>query len=128
VSGGARHAADDALIMAIAVGRTREQAAERTGASVATVYRRLGDPGFRRRVAEARAPLLEQAIGRLVDATTEAADTLRSRLTAEPESVRLGAAKTLFEQPTKGLELLDPLREVEQPERSASTREGKSEP
>jgi AcrR family transcriptional regulator len=123
VSGGARHGADDALVLAIATGCTREQAAERVGLSAATVYRRLGDPDFRRRVAAVRAELLEQAIGRLVDATTEAADTLRSLLTAESESVRHAAARTLLEQATKGLETLDLAVRIEQLERAAAIRE-----
>jgi AcrR family transcriptional regulator len=118
VSGGARHGADDALVLAIATGCTREQAAERVGVSEATVYRRLGEPDFGRRVAAVRAELLEQAIGRLVDATTEAADTLRSLLTAESDSVRLAAARTLLEQAARGVELVDLAARIEQLEQA----------
>ena len=124
MSGGARHGADDALVLAIATGCTREQAAERVGVSEATVYRRLGEPDFRRRVTAARAVLLEEGIGRLVAATTEAADTLRSLLAAESESVRLAAAKAVFDQGYRGFEVLDLAAEVAELKRQLAVSAG----
>jgi hypothetical protein len=106
VAGGDRSGADVALIAALASGLTVQDAATQAHVSERTARRRLEDATFRRQVADARAAVLERAIGRLVDATTDAADTLRSLLKADSESVRHAAAKTLIESASKGLELL----------------------
>jgi hypothetical protein len=95
VAGGDRSSADAALIAALASGLTVQDAATQAHVSERTARRRL------------ETVMLERAIGRLVDATTDAADTLRSLLNADSESVRHVAAKTLIESASKGLELLD---------------------
>jgi len=118
VAGGDRSGADSALIAALASGLPVQDAATGAHVSERTARRRLEDPAFRRQVAAARAAVLEQAIGRLVDATTEAADSLRSLLTAESESVRLAAAKSILDQGFRGVELLDLAERVEQLEQA----------
>ncbi len=90
-------AADAALIAALATGATRQEAATRAGLSKTTVYRRLADPAFRRRVSAAWSELIDAAVGRLADATTEACQTLRDLLGADSESVRLAAARGILE-------------------------------
>jgi hypothetical protein len=107
VAGGDRSNADHLIVAALAAGTTNQEAATAAGVGERTVRRRLDDPAFRRQVSEARAALLEQAIGRMAGATTEAADTLRLLLNAESEHVRHAAAKTLLELASKGIELLD---------------------
>lgn len=92
-----RENADPALIAAIASGLTAEQAGERAGVSVRTVHRRLSGPAFRQEVADARAAMVDRAVGQMADAATAAASTLRTLLGAEAESVRLGAARSIIE-------------------------------
>jgi hypothetical protein len=124
VAGGDRSGADAVLIAALASGLTVQDAATQAHVSERTARRRLEDAGFRRQVADARSALLEQAIGRMAGATTEAADTLRSLLKAESENVRHAAAKTLLELTSKGLEQLDLAERVEQLEQAAQVKKG----
>jgi len=93
----ARRKGDAGLITALAGGRTIRDAARTSGVSEATVYRRLEDPAFRQRVAEARGKLVDNALGQLADASTQAVATLRALLAAEGESVRLGSARAILE-------------------------------
>ena len=97
MAGGDRKHADSALIAAMAGGCTVEDAAATVGVGVATAYRRLKEPEFRRQVDEARAALIGQAIARLSAASTDAVSTLKDLLTAESETVRLGAAKAILD-------------------------------
>jgi len=97
VSGGARKNADSALVMALACGGTVEASAKAAGVSEATVYRRLAEPGFRRRVDEARDDMVSRAVARIGAASTLAADTLRELLKARSETVKLGAARAILE-------------------------------
>ena len=115
--GGGRKNADAALIVALASGTTREAA----GVGVATVYRRLEDPGFRRQVDEARAEMIARAVGQLADASAAAVHTLRTLLEfGYPPAVRLGAARSILEIGTK-------LREAEELERRIAALEAQQE-
>jgi hypothetical protein len=89
---------DELLLGALAAGSSVEQAAETAGVSVRTAYRRLADPVFARRLAQARDELISSALGELVDSASEAVATLRALLSARDERVRLGAAKSTLEQ------------------------------
>ena len=97
VAGSGRKNADDALVMALAVGGTVPAAAQHAGVSERTVYRRLHDPAFCRRVSAARAELLERAVGQLVATASCAAATLRQLLAAPADSIKLGAARSILE-------------------------------
>ena len=88
---------DDALLLAMAQGRTVREAASFAGLGERTATRRIADPDFRRRVVEARAEMMARALGKLADGMAEAADTLRQLLRAKGESVRLGAARSILE-------------------------------
>jgi hypothetical protein len=123
VAGGDRSNADHLIVAALAAGTTNQDAAAAAGVGERTVRRRLEDPAFQRQVLDARSALLEQAIGRMAGATTEAADTLRSLLNAESENVRHAAAKTLLELTAKGLEQLDLAARIVQLERSQKVDE-----
>jgi hypothetical protein len=92
-----RRNADEALALALATGQTLRAAAEATGIGQRTVTRRWADPDFRRRVGELRAEMTSRALGRMADGMADAADMLRQLLSAESESVRLGAARSLLE-------------------------------
>jgi HEAT repeat protein len=101
VAGGDRKNADSVLVTALACGGTVEAAAKAAGVSEATVYRRLREPAFRQRVAEARDEMVSRAVARLSATSTLAADTLRELLKARSETVRLGAARAVLELGSK---------------------------
>jgi hypothetical protein len=116
VSASGRKHADELLALLVATGSTTEEAAGRAGVSSRTVRRRLEDPAFLADVARLRGQMTSQALGRLTDAMTAAADVLRDLLDADRESVRLGAARSVLELGAKlreGTELEQRLREVE---------------
>lgn len=92
-----RENADGALVLFLATGLTVEAATRKAHVSPRTVHRRLADPDFRRRVTEARADMVQRALGKLADGSTEAVETLRQLLKAEAENVRLGAARSILE-------------------------------
>jgi hypothetical protein len=92
-----RKKGDSALLTALAAGATAREAAARAGLSERTIYRRMEDPEFRRRVTEARATMVESALGKVADGMSDAAAKLRELLAAQSEAVRLGAARSLLE-------------------------------
>jgi hypothetical protein len=96
-----RRKGDDALLLALAAGKTVRDAARLAGIGERTATRRVADPAFRRRVAEMRADMVSRATGQLVEASTKAVDTLEALLTAQAESVRLGAARSILELGSK---------------------------
>jgi hypothetical protein len=93
-----RNRGDELLLGALAAGSSVEQAARSAGLSARTAYRRLADPSFARRLAQARDELISSALGELVECASEAVATLRALLSASDERVRLGAAKSTLEQ------------------------------
>ena len=89
---------DDALILALALGGlTVRSAAKASGFSERQAHRKVDDPAFRRRVGEARAAIVGQAVGILSAAGTEAARTLRKLLASEADQVRLAAGRCILE-------------------------------
>jgi transposase len=98
---GSRRQAEDQLVLHLAGGLTKEQAAQLAGISRATAFRWLADPAFRRRVAEARAEMVERAAGSLSAGAVEASVVLRQLLQSKNEKVRLAAAKVVLETGTK---------------------------
>ncbi len=107
MAGGDRTSADGVLIAALAAGKPVAEAAKLAGVSERTVYRRLADSLWRRRVAAARTELLARAVGILAEGTTAAAATLRLLLRSDSPSVQLAAARAILDQTTRGIELLD---------------------
>ncbi len=94
---GGRKNADAALIAALASGATVRDAAATARVGERTVYRRLDNPAFRRRVDEARAEIVARAVTKLSAASTEAVDALRALLSSEMDFARLGAARAILE-------------------------------
>ena len=88
---------DDALVLALATGLSVPAAAQRAGASERTAYRRLDDPAFRSRIAQARSALFAEAVGRLAGLAGKAADALGELLTSDRDLVKLQAAKGVLE-------------------------------
>jgi HEAT repeat protein len=92
-----RRNADEALALAVASGQSLRDAAGAVGVSERTAARRWADADFRRRVSALRGDMVQRCVGRMADGMAEAADVLRQLLSAESESVRLGAARSLLE-------------------------------
>ena len=88
---------EELLVGYLAAGHSKMHAGRLVGMSPATVRRRLADDDFKRRVQERRRELLEETSSGLATGAREAVACLRSLLTGETETTRLGAAKSLLE-------------------------------
>jgi hypothetical protein len=95
---GRRRKDDAALLLALACGATPENAAQKTGFGLRTVYRRLAEPGFRAQVDAVRAELVRRVAGMLTAAGIGSIKTFTTlQESAVSESVRLGAARAIIE-------------------------------
>lgn len=97
----------DRFAVAMASGLSIREAADTANISERSAYRLLQDPAFQQRVSKLRADLIDQAAGRLADAVTDAAETLRKLLNSGNDAIRLGAAKAIIEAAFKSRELID---------------------
>jgi hypothetical protein len=89
---------DEKLALAIASGLSIDAAADQIGISRVTAFRRWRDPSIKKRVAELRGEITDQAIGKLVDTLCAAVLTLRRLMVeADTDSVKLKAASQLLE-------------------------------
>ena len=89
---------EDPLLLALACGATVEVAARQCGLSDRTVYRRLQDLEFKKRLENVRADMIQRSAGMLTAAAGEAVRTLLSlQKDAIPAAVRLGAARAILE-------------------------------
>ncbi len=92
---------DDALIAALAAGASYEKAGEQVGVSKHTVMRRMKEADFKQRLTEARAALVTQTVTQLTAAGAAAVYALVRLLSAQSESVQLGAAVKIVELAAK---------------------------
>jgi hypothetical protein len=89
---------DHKILMALACGATAESAARQAGVSESTVYRRLDDADFRRRLQKIRADMVQRTAAALTAAGAEAVRGLLELLRgARAEAVRLGAIRSVLE-------------------------------
>jgi hypothetical protein len=104
---------DDALVLALACGATVEAAARQAGVSERTVYNRLREPDFQKRVKAVRSDMVRRSAGLLSAAAGEAVRTLLNLMKdSAPASVRLGAARAVLEIGMKVRELAELEAEV----------------
>ncbi len=89
--------ADGALLIAFAGGATATEAARRAGVSERTAFRRLQDPAFQKRIAQARNKMVDAVVGQLAEASVTAVQTLRKLCNGRSETVRLGAARSMLQ-------------------------------
>jgi hypothetical protein len=112
-----RRKADAELILALACGATPENAAQRAGFGLRTVYRRLAEPAFRAQVNQLRAEMARRLAGMLTAAGMGAIKTFTTlQESAVSESVRLGAARAIMEWGCKmreSVELMERMAAVE---------------
>jgi transposase len=117
MAGGDRKNADSALIAALAGGASVQAAAELCEVGESTIYRRLRDLDFRRRLTAARDEMVERAVGQLSQAMTDAAVTLRNLLTSSNEKIKLGAARAILEHGCRvrdSVTLAERVRQIEE--------------
>jgi len=95
---GRKKKADADLMLTLACGASPENAAQKTGVSLRTVYRRLAEPAFRAQVNEVRAEMVRRIAGMLTAASVGSLKTFTAlQESAASESVRLGAARAIVE-------------------------------
>ena len=117
--GGKRPRQEDAAIAALLSEPTIAEAAQKVGIGRSTLLRWLAEPEFKARYRAARRSVVESAIGRLQQATTQAVDALARNLTCGTPAVEVGAARTILDQATKAVELVDLAERIEQLEQAA---------
>ena len=95
--------AEQALLMALAIGATVENAARKAGVSERTAYRHLADPAFQARVDQARRENMARTAGMLSGAALGSVKTLvdLAQDVSVPASVRRGAARDVLEMAVK---------------------------
>lgn len=123
---GKRPRHEDAALAALLAEPTIAQAAEKAGIGESTLLRWLADPAFKARYRDARRQIVEHAVARLQQTTSEAVGALRRNLACGNPSVEVGAARVVFDQALRAIELADLAERVEQLEQSAAQdkREG----
>jgi hypothetical protein len=98
MAAGRKKKADEGLVLALACGATPEGAAQKSGLSLRTVYRRLAQPEFRQRVDQVRAEMVRRVAGLFTAAAMASIKTFTTlQESACSEAVRLGAARAIIE-------------------------------
>ena len=93
-----RKKAEEALLQVLACGASVDQAARQCGLSSRTIYRRLAEADFRRRLQALRGDMVSRTAGTLTAAASEAVRTLLELLrNSASDAVRLGAARAILE-------------------------------
>ena len=115
---------DPEIIARLAAGATVKEAAAAAGVSDRTVFRRLQDPSFRREVSAVRRLYIGETVGRLVDAGSDAAATLKELLNARSENVKHSAARTILEMSQRMFETEELVERIEALELAETERNG----
>lgn len=112
----------EALICALLVEPTVEQAAKKVGIGTTTAFRWMQEPTFQDDYREARRMAVTQAISQIQQASTEAVQTLRNVMANEdaPPASKVSAAKTVLEMSLKAVELEDLATRIERLEHSVA--------
>lgn len=97
MAGNGRRRADEILFVGLLCGKTIIDAAREAGIGETTARRRVADPAFRERLAEASRDQVSAATSALTDASVAAVRTLRGLLDDGPPAVRLGSARAILE-------------------------------
>ena len=97
----------EVLVTALARGTSHTAAAKLAGVSRRTVQRKLDDPKFREKIQRLRNGLIGEATGRVVGLLDAASNALNDLLVSETESIRLSAARCVFDVALKLKECSD---------------------
>jgi hypothetical protein len=96
-------------------------AAAAVGVNERTLRRWLKEPAFQTAYRGARRALVEGAVARLQRGLDKAAETLTRNLTCGSPPAEIAAARQMFEQAYKGVEVFDLAEQVEQLQRQDSS-------
>jgi len=110
---------EDGALAALLSEPTIAAAATKAGIGESTLLRWMAETDFKARYRAARRQVVEGAIGRLQQAATLAVDALTRNLTCGTPAVEVGAARTILDQATKAVELVDLAERVEALERAS---------
>jgi hypothetical protein len=102
-----RKKSEDSLLLALACGATVEAAARQCTISERTIYRRLEDAEFKKRLAQVRAGMVDRSAGMLTAAAGEAVRTLLTLQKDSTPAARLGAARTILEMGLKVRQIVE---------------------
>ena len=98
MAGSKRKKNEEQLLLALACGATVEAAARQCSLSERTVYNRLADDEFKKRLDEIHTDMVQRSAGMLTAAAGEAVRTLLAlQKESIPHAVRLGAARAILE-------------------------------
>ena len=87
----------DALVTALAAGKSIPDAAAQAGISERTAYRRVKDPLVQQQMRALRSATRDRVVGQLADATTAAVAALVRNLEAPSPQVQVRAATAILE-------------------------------
>lgn len=108
---------DEVVLVSLACGATIDAAASKSGVSKRTIYRRLQDPKFQKRLREIRSEMVERASAMLTASAIEAVKTLLDLQKSNvPHATRLGAARAILELGVRlreSVELMDRIAKLE---------------
>ena len=121
---GKRPHREDAALAALLSEPTIAQAATRAGIAETTLLRWMAEPEFKARLRAARRSVVEGAVGRLQQVTTQAVDALARNLTCGIPAVEVGAARAILDQSLRAVGLVDLAVRVEQLEQAAMPADG----
>ena len=88
---------NDALFQALLNGANVPCAAQMSGISERTVFRRMADPAFKQSLENARELVRDSILSRLIDAAGDAVDTLWHLQENEDPRIRMAASKSLLD-------------------------------
>jgi hypothetical protein len=111
-------------IAALLSAPTQLAAAEQVGISEATLQRWLREPAFQAAFRAARTQILERAVLKLQQATTQAVDALVRNLRAARSGDQIRAALGILDQAFKGAQVLDLQGRIEELERLLQEADG----
>lgn len=109
-------------IAALMTANTIADAAAVVGVNERTIYTWLGDPTFSEAYRAARREATQQAIARLQQSSSAAAERLERLLTCGKPAIELGAARSIIEFSVKAVELEDLAARLEALERAYAAK------
>jgi hypothetical protein len=117
---------DEQLVTALSAGMGVTAAAEACGVSRSTAYRRLADEGFQVRLAQARAEVAEQMLGRFTALMASVVTTIERALDeTSPLRIQLAAARLLLDTRSRLAEDVDRDRRLARIEQQLGIGEAK---
>lgn len=114
---------DEKILLALLNSATIAEAAEKSGVSERTVFRRLADKDFQSEWRSARRTAVETAVNQLQSGMSKAVKVLLQDLKDKNPAIRIRAAKLILEHSRLGLETFDFIARVEKLEAIMDSRE-----